>query len=83
MEIKRINSHIIYKNYVLTAVQNAFNEHVSWWISKEGYSVAYYCFSEDKNKMQDDNYAKMIIKNHIKYFDERIKNERRKIKCVK
>lgn len=35
----------IYGDYVLTKVNNAFNDKASYWISKRGYTKAYYGFT--------------------------------------
>lgn len=32
-------------DYALSHVENAFNAHCSYWISKRGFTVAAYCFS--------------------------------------
>lgn len=37
--------HLIFEDYVLTPVKNAFNENRSWWLSKRGCTLAMYCFS--------------------------------------
>ncbi len=36
---------IVSGDYVLTPIQNAFNDKVSYWISKKGFTSAYYCFT--------------------------------------
>lgn len=36
---------IISGDYVLTPIKNAFNDKVSYWISKKGFTSAYYCFT--------------------------------------
>lgn len=57
---------IIYGDYVLTAHRNAFNDKTSWWISKKGYTVAWYCFTADtatevERQLQSvDCYIKML-----------------------
>lgn len=35
----------IYGEYVLQGIPNAFNDKISYWLSKKGMTVAYYCFS--------------------------------------
>jgi hypothetical protein len=37
----------IFGNYVFSPARNAFNRKTSWWISKKGYAVAWYCFTAD------------------------------------
>lgn len=37
--------HLIFEDYVLTPIKNAFNEKTSWWLSKQGCALAMYCFS--------------------------------------
>ena len=39
------HEQIIKGDYVLTPCKNAFNNKVSYWLSKNGYTVAIYCFT--------------------------------------
>ena len=34
-------------DYAICAVKNAFNAKTSYWISKKGYAVSFYCFSDE------------------------------------
>lgn len=58
----------IYGDYVLTKVNNAFNDKVTYWISKRGRIRAYYCFTywseEDLKKQLKDTGC------WISYFEE-------------
>ena len=58
----------IYGDYVLTKVNNAFNDKSSYWISKRGSIRAYYCFTylneEDLKKQLKDTGS------WISYFEE-------------
>ena len=38
---------IIKGDYAICAVKNAFNGKTSYWVSKKGYTVSFYCFSEE------------------------------------
>jgi hypothetical protein len=40
-----MKGNYIYGDYVLTKVNNAFNDKSSYWISKKGCTRAYYCFT--------------------------------------
>ena len=65
------NGNYIYGDYVLTAVKNAFNNKDSYWISKKGYTVAFYCFSYITN---GDVMAQLSnIQVWCDYFEDRIK----------
>lgn len=39
--------------YVIVGIRNAFNDKVSFWISKKGYTVSFYCFSATMQKEVD------------------------------
>ena len=57
-------------DYVLTPHKNAFNSKTSWWISKHGYSVAYYCFTA--NTKSEITYQKRHMTDYITMFDAKI-----------
>ena len=64
-------NHIVYKDYVMTPIANAFNNAVSVWISKKGYTSSYYCFSTnsyDETVVSEDEFEE-----YIKYFEARLK----------
>ena len=44
---KHKNHYIIDDDYVLTGIENAFNDRKSYWLSKKDYILAMYCFSEN------------------------------------
>ena len=55
-------------DYVLTKVNNAFNDKVTYWISKRGRARAYYCFTywnekDLKEKLKDTS-------GWISYFED-------------
>lgn len=49
---------VIKKEYVITPCQNSFNNKISFWISKKGYTVSFYCFS--LYPFEDNEYNKFI-----------------------
>lgn len=67
---KDVNNYVC-GDYVLTKVYNAFNNNISFWISKKGYTVSFYCFT-----YYNENDFQKQIKNPsdwINYFENRIK----------
>ncbi len=65
--------HIIKGEYVLTPVENAFNEKTSFWISRKGYTIALYAFSAT-----DEEEANIQIKEfdtYIRMFKERVEEQ--------
>ena len=58
----------VYGDYVLTKVNNSFNNKVSYWISKRGYTKAYYCFTY----LNEQNLKEMLNTPTcwIKYFED-------------
>lgn len=66
---KRDPVHRIYGDYVLTPVQNAFNQKTSWWISKRGFSIARYCFTASSEK-EVDCQTKNGISGYINLLDD-------------
>ena len=61
----------IFGEYALTGVNNAFNNRKSYWISKDGCMLAFYCFTFWDNKNLEDNLKDPKI--WIDFFEERIK----------
>ena len=58
----------IFGDYVITKVNNAFNDKVSYWISKRECAKAYYCFTYWNEENLKEN-----LKNAggwISYFEE-------------
>lgn len=43
-------THYVLGDYVLTAVPNAFNQGIGYWLSKRGCSAAQYCFTANTPK---------------------------------
>jgi hypothetical protein len=58
----------IFGDYVLTKVNNAFNDKASYWISKRGCAKAYYCFTS----WNADNLRENMKETYgwISYFEE-------------
>ena len=62
--------NLICGDYVLTRQNNAFNDKTSYWISKKGMTISFYCFS-----FYDENdYWENVSdpKQWIDYFDQRV-----------
>lgn len=68
---KDVNNYVC-GDYVLTRCNNAFNDKSSYWISKKGYTVSFYCFTYYNEKDFRDNLSNP--ETWINYFEERIKN---------
>lgn len=47
MRFENKKEHIRMGEYVLTPIQNAFNNKTSYWLSKEGYTAAQYAFTAE------------------------------------
>ena len=63
----------VYGDYVIAPIKNAFNDKISYWISKKHYSVAYYCFSVYNEKDAARHLDTHGINAYISYFDHRTK----------
>lgn len=61
---------VIRGEYVFTPCENAFNQKISYWISKQGYCVSLYAFTPmDKTDLKlhlSDKY----LESYINFFDE-------------
>ena len=62
--------HHVFGDYVFTPVRNAFNEKTSWWISKMGYTRAFYCFTADTAKEVSYQLGEGRREAYIKMFDD-------------
>lgn len=62
--------HHVFGDYVFTPVRNAFNKKTSWWISKKGYTRAFYCFTADTAKEVNYQLEEERRKAYIKMFDD-------------
>lgn len=60
-------------DYVFTPIRNAFNEKTSVWISKEGMTVAAYCFTIGVCGVSYEEGLK-DYQAYIKYFQEKFEN---------
>jgi hypothetical protein len=58
----------IYGDYVLTKVNNAFNDKVCYWISKRGCAKAFYCFTSWNADNLRENMKE--TSGWISYFEE-------------
>lgn len=64
---KTKHGYIIDGIYALYPLQNAFNDKISYWMSKDGYSIAVYCFSSGNgSNVEDMLYG---IDGYIKYCE--------------
>ena len=55
---------------MFTPVRYAFNENTIWWISKKGYTRAFYCFTADTAKEVNYQLEEERRKAYIKMFDD-------------
>ena len=58
----------IFGDYVLTKVNNVFNDKVTYWISKHGCAKAYYCFTYWNEENLKENLKD--TSGWISYFEE-------------
>lgn len=68
----------IFGDYVLTGIQNAFNNKRSWWLSKKHMTHAMYCFSTVSIGQQDAKelaYQCNAIESYIHAFDAMFSQE--------
>lgn len=67
-------SYVIDETYVLTPVKNAFNPKTSYWMAKDGFTVAYYCFTADTKR--EVEYMIKNIDGYIEYFEHSLTKSR-------
>ena len=65
---KTKNGYIIDQCYALYPIQNAFNKKTSYWLSKDGYTIAVYCFSIESGGFTVEEQLKNI-EGYITYFE--------------
>ena len=65
-------SRRVYGDYVLVPMENEFNDKISWWLSKKGYTIARYCFTAPASG-PDLDFQLMHIDQYIKDFEEGLK----------
>lgn len=71
METREITAtHHISGDYVLTGIPNAFNSQVSYWMSKKGFTVSFYCFSARTKREVKEHLAHFDV--YIDYFEHRL-----------
>lgn len=73
MKGKEILGSYVFGDYVLTPCQNVFNEKTSFWLSKEGYTTALYCWSSSTMSPEEMSleYAEKVIEGYIRLFIEK------------
>ena len=67
---------IVIGDYVFTPCKNAFNNKMSYWVSKKGYMLAVYAFSPMDSSDLKELTSEECLNSYIKLFDnmvERIK----------
>ena len=62
--------NLVCGDYALTTVNNAFNNKQSFWISKKGYTISFYCFTFIDQKDYKENTSDPSV--WINYFEDRI-----------
>lgn len=67
-----MDKHYILGDYVFTGIKNAFNNHTSFWMSKNGYTTAVYCFSADTQKEVDYQLQADIRKGYIALLESKL-----------
>jgi len=61
---------IIVGEYVFTPCKNAFNNKVSYWVSKDGCSIAVYAFTPWDSQNLKEMTTPETLQSYIKVFDE-------------
>lgn len=73
-EITMQNGSYIYGDYALTSVRNAWNDKMSYWLSKKGCTVSVYCFTPlDYYDLKPENVINHI-KSAIPLLESKLKN---------
>ena len=67
-------SYVIDEVYVLTPAKNAFNAKTSYWMSKDGFTAAYYCFTADTKR--EVEYMIRNIDGYIDHFEHSLTEPR-------
>lgn len=62
---------ILNDGYVLTPCRNAFNNKISFWLSRQNYMYAMYCFSIRPEDQAEYAYQTHHMRGYIKMFEER------------
>lgn len=73
------HKQIIKGDYVFTPCQNAFNTHTSYWLSKEGYTVALYCFTPIDSKDLKECLEDKTLEAYIERFRREVEKEPKSI----
>lgn len=68
------NGYIIDQCYALYPIQNAFNKKTSYWLSKDGYTLAVYCFSTGPGGFPVEEQLKNID-SYLTYFENKVNPE--------
>lgn len=68
------NGYIIDQCYALYPIQNAFNKKTSYWLSKDGYTLAVYCFSTGSCGFPVEEQLKNID-SYLTYFENKVNPE--------
>lgn len=63
---------LVYGDYVLAPQWNAFNDKMSWWISKKGYTVARYRFTAPAAGPELERQL-LAVNGYIKMLEEELK----------
>lgn len=61
----------VFGDYVFTPIKNAFNDRTSWWISKRGYTKAFYCFTADDER-EVEYQLKNGLDGYIRLFESSV-----------
>lgn len=61
---------IVLGDYVLSPCKNAFNDKISYWISKKGYAKAYYAFTPLDNKDLERQLTDASVESYIRMYEE-------------
>ena len=73
---KMVHKEIVVGDYVLTPCKNAFNDNVSYWISKKGNFTAKYAFTPMDAQDLKDQTSKDALETHIAFFKSAVEYSR-------
>lgn len=63
------HKQIIVGDYVFTPCKNAFNNKVSYWVSKRNYTISVYAFTPMYSEDLKEHISEKYLESYMRYFD--------------
>lgn len=63
------HKQIIVGDYVFTPCKNAFNNKVSYWVSKRNYTISVYAFTPMYSGDLKEHISEKYLESYMRYFD--------------